>query len=57
MVRLIGLHNRYSFTNKRVLRLMRIWERIRIESEMQFLVEELTTIENKYRNVTLLQLN
>lgn len=45
-VKLICILNRYSFTNKRVLRLMRIWERVRIENEMQLLVKELTTIEN-----------
>lgn len=37
-VKLICIMNRYAFTNKRVLRLMRIWERVRIENEMQLLV-------------------
>ena len=38
--------NRYAFTNKRVLRLMRIWERVRIENEIKLLNSELKTIED-----------
>ena len=34
IVKMVCFLNRYSFTNKRVLRLMRIWERVRIENEM-----------------------
>ena len=49
--------NRYAFTNRRVLRLMRIWERVRIENEMEYLVQELTTIENQYRKMALLEMN
>ena len=56
-VKMICIMNRYAFTNKRVLRLMRIWERVRIENEMQLLVHELKTIENQYSVVTLLHLN
>ena len=56
-VKLIGMLNRYAFTNKRVLRLMRIWERVRIENEMEYLVQELTTIENQYRKMALLEMN
>lgn len=56
-VKLICMLNRYSFTNKRVLRMMRIWERVRIENEMQLLVKELTTIENQFKVITLLQMN
>ena len=56
-LRLICILNRYAFTNKRVLRFMRIWERVRIENEMQLLVKELTTIENQYKIVSLLQMN
>ena len=56
-VKMVCILNRYSFTNKRVLRLMRIWECVRIENEMQLLVKELTTIENQYKVVSLLQLN
>ena len=34
IVKMVCFLNWYSFTNKRVLRLMRIWERVRIENEM-----------------------
>ena len=56
-VKVLCILNRYSFTNKRVLRLMRIWERVRIENEMQLLVRELTTIENQFKVISLLQMN
>ena len=36
---------------------MRIWERVRIENEMEYLVQELTTIENQYRKMALLEMN
>ena len=36
---------------------MRIWERVRIENEMQLLVKELTTIENQFKVISLLQMN
>lgn len=56
-VKLVCIMNRYAFTNKRVLRMMRIWERVRIENEMQLLVSELRTIEDQLNNVTLLHMN
>ena len=56
-VRIVCILNKYSLTNKRVLRLMRIWERVRIENEMQLLVEELRRIEDQFNVVTLLHLN
>lgn len=36
---------------------MRIWERVRIENEMQLLVKELTTIGNQFKVISLLHLN
>ena len=57
IVKMVCFLNRYSFTNRRVLRLMRIWERVRIENEMQLLVKELTTIENQFKVISLLQMN
>ena len=56
-VKLVCILNRYSFTNKRVLRLMRIWERVRLDHEMQLLGRELMTIENQFKKVSLLHLN
>ena len=37
--------------------MMRIWERVRIENEMQLLVKELNTIENQYKRISLLEMN